>query len=84
MQSLPLVVSLAAALAVVPAAVRSLAAQGLVRENYRGAEVPFPTGVAIVAAVFAALLPLAILQRLTDGDVLSTAGAFGEIGRAHV
>ncbi|HWH43926.1 MAG TPA: hypothetical protein VNT32_04290 [Thermoleophilaceae bacterium] len=77
MQSLPLVVSLAAALAVVPAAIRSLAAQGLVRENYRGAAVPFPAGVAIVAAVFAALLPLAILQRLTDGDVLSTAGAFG-------
>lgn len=69
MQSLPLVVSLAIALALAPATVRGLRAQGLVRRNWRGAELAFPAGIAIAAAALVALVPLGLLQQLSGGDV---------------
>ena len=53
MHWLPLVVSFAVAAAIAPATIRSLAAQGMVRENYRGARVAFPAGIAIVTTVVA-------------------------------
>jgi UDP-GlcNAc:undecaprenyl-phosphate/decaprenyl-phosphate GlcNAc-1-phosphate transferase len=68
-QTLPLLVSLAAAALIVPAALGALAERGLVRENYRGAALPFPAGVAIVAAALVALVPLALLAELADADV---------------
>jgi UDP-GlcNAc:undecaprenyl-phosphate/decaprenyl-phosphate GlcNAc-1-phosphate transferase len=74
MRWLPLAVSFLVALAVVPAAVRSLAERGLVRENYRGARIPFPGGIGIVAAALVALVPLALLQEVADVDVF---------GRSH-
>jgi UDP-N-acetylmuramyl pentapeptide phosphotransferase/UDP-N-acetylglucosamine-1-phosphate transferase len=49
--------------------VRSLAAQGHVRENYRGAAVAFPAGAAIVASALVALVPLALLSELANVDV---------------
>jgi UDP-GlcNAc:undecaprenyl-phosphate/decaprenyl-phosphate GlcNAc-1-phosphate transferase len=61
--SLSLIVSLAVALVVVPAVVRSLADQGLVRENYRGAQIAFPAGIAVVAAALVALVPLALADK---------------------
>lgn len=69
MQWLPLVASLALAAVVAPAALRALAAQSLVRQNYRGAEVPFPAGIAIVVAALLALVPLALLGELAGAEV---------------
>jgi UDP-N-acetylmuramyl pentapeptide phosphotransferase/UDP-N-acetylglucosamine-1-phosphate transferase len=74
-QSLPLVVSLVIALAVVPAALRELAARGLSRPNYREADVPFPAGLAIIAAAVIALGPLAVADQVSDGDVWPAVGA---------
>lgn len=64
MHWVPLVVSLVAAAAIAPTTVRSLSAQGMVRENYRGASVAFPAGIAIVAAALVALVPLSLLDQL--------------------
>ena len=75
MQSLPLVVSLLIALAVVPAALRELAARGLSRDNYRDAQVPFPAGLAVIAAAVIALGPLAVADQVSDGDVWPSVGA---------
>ena len=75
MQSLPLVVSLLVALAATPAALRELTRRGLVRENYRGASVAFPLGVAAVAASVVALGPAAIGDHASDGDVWPAIGA---------
>ena len=69
MQALPLVVSLGVAALVTPATIRALAERGLVRENYRGAALPLPTGIAIVTAAVVALVPLALLAELADVDV---------------
>ena len=69
MQSLPLVVSFGIAAFLAPAAVRGLRQQGMVRENYRGAPVAFPAGVAIVASALVALVPLSLLQEVADVDV---------------
>src|SRR5205085_1404465 len=66
---LPLVVSFAVAAAIAPATIRSLAAQGMVRENYRGARVAFPAGIAIVVPAFVALIVLAPLFALVDSSV---------------
>jgi UDP-GlcNAc:undecaprenyl-phosphate/decaprenyl-phosphate GlcNAc-1-phosphate transferase len=70
--ALPLIVALLVALPVAPAVLRMLAAGGHVRPNYRGHELPFPFGLSIVAAATLALIPLALLQQLGEGDVLYT------------
>jgi UDP-N-acetylmuramyl pentapeptide phosphotransferase/UDP-N-acetylglucosamine-1-phosphate transferase len=70
-----LVVSVVIALAVVPAALRELAERGLSRENYRGAGVPFPAGLAVIAAAVVALGPLAVADQVSDGDVWPAVGA---------
>ena len=75
MQSLPLVVSLLVALAAAPAALRELRRRDLVRENYRGAEVAFPAGLAAVAASLIALGPVAIADHASDGDIWPSIGA---------
>jgi UDP-N-acetylmuramyl pentapeptide phosphotransferase/UDP-N-acetylglucosamine-1-phosphate transferase len=49
---------------------RTLAENGLVHENYRGATLPFPGGAAIVAAAVISLAPLALIDELADQDVL--------------
>jgi UDP-GlcNAc:undecaprenyl-phosphate/decaprenyl-phosphate GlcNAc-1-phosphate transferase len=48
--ALPTLVALAAALLLTPPILRHLQAEGFTRENYRGAQLPFPGGIAIVAA----------------------------------
>lgn len=69
MHWVPLVVSLIAAAAIAPTTVRALSAQGMVRENYRGAAVAFPAGIAIAASALVALVPLSLLGELADLDV---------------
>lgn len=71
MQALPTLVALATAILVTPSILRHLSEEGLTRENYRGAQLPFPGGVAIVAAAIVALAPLALLQQLADADLFA-------------
>jgi UDP-N-acetylmuramyl pentapeptide phosphotransferase/UDP-N-acetylglucosamine-1-phosphate transferase len=78
-----LVVSITIALAVVPTALRELERRGLVKENYRGAMVAFPAGLAAVAASLIALGPAAIADHASDGDVWPAIGApVGIVGMA--
>jgi UDP-N-acetylmuramyl pentapeptide phosphotransferase/UDP-N-acetylglucosamine-1-phosphate transferase len=78
-----LVVSSTIALAVVPTALRELERRGLVKENYRGAMVAFPAGLAAVAASLIALGPAAIADHASDGDVWPAIGApVGIVGMA--
>ncbi len=69
MQSLPLVASFAIGLVMAPATIRTLRDQGLEHENYRGARLAFPVGIAIVAAALVALVVLAPLDRISDYEV---------------
>jgi UDP-GlcNAc:undecaprenyl-phosphate/decaprenyl-phosphate GlcNAc-1-phosphate transferase len=68
MEALPSVLALAFAAVLAPATWRALQGGGFVRENYRGRAVPFPFGVVIVFAAVAALIPLALLERLAGVD----------------
>jgi UDP-GlcNAc:undecaprenyl-phosphate GlcNAc-1-phosphate transferase len=53
--ALPTLVALAAALLLTPPILRHLQAEGYTRENWRGVALPFPGGIAIVAAGVCAL-----------------------------
>jgi hypothetical protein len=64
-------VAIAVALLVVPAGVRGLADAGLVRENYRGAQLAFPLGAILATAALVALAPLAFLNDRADLDLLA-------------
>jgi UDP-GlcNAc:undecaprenyl-phosphate/decaprenyl-phosphate GlcNAc-1-phosphate transferase len=66
----PLVASLVAAAAITPTTVRGLAAQGRVRENYRGALVAFPAGIALVIPSLVALAVAAPLYQFVSIDTL--------------
>jgi UDP-GlcNAc:undecaprenyl-phosphate GlcNAc-1-phosphate transferase len=68
-QAVPTLVALATAIILTPPILRHLSEEGLTRENYRGARLPFPGGIAIVAAAVVALVPLALLQQFADADV---------------
>jgi UDP-GlcNAc:undecaprenyl-phosphate/decaprenyl-phosphate GlcNAc-1-phosphate transferase len=63
-------VAIAVALLVVPAGVRGLLDAGLVRENFRGAELAFPLGAVLATAALVALAPLAFLDDRADLDLL--------------
>jgi UDP-N-acetylmuramyl pentapeptide phosphotransferase/UDP-N-acetylglucosamine-1-phosphate transferase len=63
---LPFVVATVTALVLAPALRASLAENGFVRENYRGEQLPFPFGVAVVAAAAVALAPLALIYAAGD------------------
>lgn len=69
MQALPTLVALATAIIITPSILRHLSEEGLTRENYRRAQLPFPGGIAIIAAALVALVPLALVQQLFDADV---------------
>lgn len=69
MQTLPFLLALAAAAALVPSGLRALADGGFTRENYRGAQLPFPAGMLAVAAAALALGPLALIDELANADV---------------
>jgi UDP-GlcNAc:undecaprenyl-phosphate/decaprenyl-phosphate GlcNAc-1-phosphate transferase len=63
---LPFAFATVTALVLAPALRVSLADNGFVRENYRGAQLPFPFGVAVFAAATVALVPLALVYAATD------------------
>jgi UDP-GlcNAc:undecaprenyl-phosphate GlcNAc-1-phosphate transferase len=67
--ALPAIAALVAAALMTAPILRHLRAEGLVRENWRGAPLPFPAGIAIVAAVVVALVPAAALSVLASADV---------------
>jgi len=63
-------VAFAVALFVVPAGLQGLREAGLVRENYRGAQLAFPLGAVLATAALVALAPLAFLDDRVDLDLL--------------
>jgi UDP-GlcNAc:undecaprenyl-phosphate/decaprenyl-phosphate GlcNAc-1-phosphate transferase len=73
----PLVASLVAAAAITPTTVRGLAAHGMVRDNYRGAQVAFPAGIALLIPAFVALVVVAPLYQFVDTDVLEVGFGLG-------
>jgi UDP-GlcNAc:undecaprenyl-phosphate/decaprenyl-phosphate GlcNAc-1-phosphate transferase len=68
-QGLPFVFSLLVAAALTPLVISRLSEAGLTRENYRGRTLPVPLGLVVVPAALIALIPVALLARLTDLDV---------------
>ncbi|HSS34269.1 MAG TPA: hypothetical protein VLL27_13410 [Solirubrobacterales bacterium] len=62
--------ALALGLLLVPAGARGLRDAGLVRENYRGAQLAFPLGAVLATAALVALAPLAFLNDRADLDLL--------------
>jgi UDP-N-acetylmuramyl pentapeptide phosphotransferase/UDP-N-acetylglucosamine-1-phosphate transferase len=68
-QWLTFAVSLLVAAVVAPPLVRSLRENGFVRENYRGARVAFPAGIAIPVVALLSLIPLALLAELGSVDI---------------
>jgi hypothetical protein len=62
--------AIALALALVPAGARGLRDAGLVRENYRGAQLAFPLGAVLATAALVALAPLAFLNDRAALDLL--------------
>ena len=64
----PLAIAVAALL--VPAGARGLREAGLVRENYRGAQLAFPLGAVLATAALVSLAPLAFLNDRADLDLL--------------
>lgn len=70
MRLVALALSLGIAAALLPAWIRDLRRVGLVRENWRGCAVAFPSGALLVACALVALLPLALLDDRADLDLL--------------
>ena len=70
MHWVPLVASLVAAAAITPTTVRTLAAHGRVRENYRGVAVAFPSGIALLVPALAALVVVAPLYQFASTSTL--------------
>lgn len=70
MRLVALALSLGIAAALLPAWIRDLRRVGLVRENWRGCTVAFPSGALLVACALVALLPLALLDDRADLDLL--------------
>lgn len=75
MHALPTLVALAAAILLTAPILRHLSDEGFVRENYRGASLPFPGGIAIVAAAVLALGACQAVGQLADVWGLLTSGA---------
>jgi UDP-GlcNAc:undecaprenyl-phosphate/decaprenyl-phosphate GlcNAc-1-phosphate transferase len=71
--ALPSLVALLAAAFLTAPILRHLQAEGHVRENWRGVRVPFPAGIAIVAAGLASLGACAAIGRVADADVFEPA-----------
>ncbi len=74
MRSVPLIISFAASLLVVPTVARGLAEAGFTRSNFAGRDLPVPTGIAIPLCAFVALGVAAPFDRLVDDSVLGGSG----------
>jgi hypothetical protein len=70
MEWIGLPLSAAVAVFVVPAGVRGLRSAGLVRRNYRNADLAFPLGAILTTSALVALAPLAFLDDRADLDLL--------------
>jgi len=68
-QALPTVFSLLAAIALTPLVLKALSEAGLKRDNYRGRSLPVSLGVVVVPAALAALIPIALIGRLTEAEI---------------
>jgi UDP-GlcNAc:undecaprenyl-phosphate/decaprenyl-phosphate GlcNAc-1-phosphate transferase len=68
-QWLTLALSILIAAVVAPPLVRSLRDNGFTRENYRGAQVAFPAGIAIPVVALVSLIPLSLLDELAGEDM---------------
>jgi UDP-GlcNAc:undecaprenyl-phosphate GlcNAc-1-phosphate transferase len=68
--ALPFLLAFVAAVILAPAVLRGLSAGGHTQPNFRGRELPSPFGVLSLLAALAALIPLALLQRLASAEVL--------------
>jgi UDP-N-acetylmuramyl pentapeptide phosphotransferase/UDP-N-acetylglucosamine-1-phosphate transferase len=75
-RALPTLVALAAALVLTPPILRHLRDEGLVRQNWRGMALPFPAGIAIVAAGILALGTTALIEQLADERIVTTDALF--------
>lgn len=69
MDVLPLAVSFLLAAVIAPPLIRSLHERGFTAQNYRGAGVAFPAGIAIPVGALLALIPLALVQEVGDTEV---------------
>jgi UDP-GlcNAc:undecaprenyl-phosphate GlcNAc-1-phosphate transferase len=67
--ALPFFLALVSAAVLAPAVLRTLAAGGHIRANYRERMLPHPFGVLIVAAALIALIPLVLLERLAGSEI---------------
>jgi UDP-GlcNAc:undecaprenyl-phosphate/decaprenyl-phosphate GlcNAc-1-phosphate transferase len=67
--ALPLAISFLVAAVVAPPLVRGLREQGYARDNYRGASVAFPAGIAVPVVALLALVPLSLFAELADEQV---------------
>jgi UDP-N-acetylmuramyl pentapeptide phosphotransferase/UDP-N-acetylglucosamine-1-phosphate transferase len=67
-----LLVSAALAALIAPGALRAFAEAGRVRENFRGARLPFPAGTIAVCAGILAFGVLALAERVFDEQILAT------------
>jgi UDP-GlcNAc:undecaprenyl-phosphate GlcNAc-1-phosphate transferase len=63
--------AIAIAVPMLPAGARGLRDAGLVRANYRGAELAFPLGAILATVALVALAPLAVLNDRADLDLLA-------------
>ncbi|MGN6189811.1 MAG: hypothetical protein ACTHOE_13020 [Conexibacter sp.] len=72
MHALPTLVALVAALLLTPPILRHLQAEGFTRENYRGVRLPFPGGIAIVAAGVLAVGACAAIVAVARVKLFST------------
>jgi UDP-GlcNAc:undecaprenyl-phosphate/decaprenyl-phosphate GlcNAc-1-phosphate transferase len=71
---LPTLIALIAALLLTPPILRHLDEEGFARENWRGVRVPFPAGVAVVAAIVVALIPAVALDRIFEENAFEGNG----------
>ncbi len=70
MRALPLVIALATAAVLAQPILRMLRAGGHTAPNFRGRDLPVPFGVLVPAAALLALVPVTLLERLTDTEIL--------------
>jgi UDP-GlcNAc:undecaprenyl-phosphate GlcNAc-1-phosphate transferase len=75
--ALPTLVALAAALLLTPPILRHLQAEGFTRENYRGVALPFPGGIAIVAAGVLAIGACTAVADIAKVDLFGFAAPVG-------
>lgn len=70
MHALPALIALLTAAVIGPPLLRTMRDSGQVHPNYRQRQLPFPFGLLIVASAVLALVPLTVIARLTETQIL--------------